>query len=104
MLPMLFLMALAIENMADILTTNDLLEPYREFFANWPVIGKLSTCKYCQMFWLSVLCFGFWMPPSWVFFILAVHRTSFLISEFYDRYVNRAPLHLYMQQAKDENV
>jgi hypothetical protein len=51
---LILLVAIAIENITDILTTVDLLEKKREWFRNkFPKIGKLATCNYCQTWWLS---------------------------------------------------
>lgn len=94
-----FLLVLAIENMADICTYSDILEPVRIWIeTTFPKIGKLVRCKYCKMFWFALL-FSLVAAPSWLISCFALHRVAFLVSEFYERYINRAPYHLYVQQA-----
>ena len=94
------LLILAIENLSDILVKVDLLQGCRDWFKkNFPKIGKLAECKYCQMFWMSLFCFCVAMPPSCLILALSAHRLATLVSEFYDRYMNQAPLNVYVQQA-----
>ena len=89
---------IAIENIADILTGVDLLETWRQRFETLlPKLGRLARCKYCQMFWLSLIFFCLCTPPACVLLALAAHRISTLLSEFCDRYLNRAPTHLFVQ-------
>lgn len=86
------LLALAVENAADMLTGLDLFEPGRVWFENSvPRFSKLARCKYCQTFWLFGLCVLL-LPPFWLVAWFAGHRIIQLISEFYDRYLNRAPI------------
>lgn len=97
------LAVLAIENTADILSGVDLLQGARQWFSSeFPKIGKLATCKYCQMLWLSLMFFCVWMPPACLLTALAAHRLATLASEFYDRYLNRAPLSVYVQRPSDQ--
>ena len=96
------LLALAIENLSDILVNVDIawMEKTRAWFEKVPYIGKLARCRYCQMLWLAVL-FCLVVPPVWMVMALALHRVGQLISEFYERYLNRAPLNIYVQQPKN---
>jgi len=120
----LMIIVLAIENIADILTNHDLFISIREWFERifkkigekmdfilrrvpflkrllqraGRIFNKLTTCKYCQMFWLSLIFFCLWMPPSNLMLAFAAHRIATLVSEFYDRYLNRAPISVFVQQ------
>lgn len=97
------LTVLAIDNLADILTNVDLLEWLRLWIEkNFPKAGKIARCKYCQMFWLALAC-ALFAPPAWLIYCLALHRVAQFSSELYDRYINRAPMHLYIQQATTQN-
>lgn len=92
------LVIIAVENIADILTTVELLERPRAWYKKtFPKVERLATCKKCQMLWLSLLFFCFWMPPLSLVTALAAHRLGTLFSEFCDRYLNRAPSHLFVQ-------
>jgi len=97
----LFLLVIAIENLADIFTNVEWLESARVWFeTNAGPFWKLARCKYCQMFWLSLICATV-AVPAWIIMTLAIHRLAFIFSEFSDRYINGAPLHLFVQQKKD---
>ncbi len=99
----LILVALAIENLTDILVTVDFLEGWRaKFEAMFPRIGRLARCKYCQSFWLSGVA-ALLLPPIevagglvvlWFAIHLLAHfaRVAHEAShEFLERYLNRAP-------------
>jgi len=73
------LVALAIENATDILTTVDLLEKQRKWFRNrFPRIGKLATCSYCQTFWLSGIA-GFFLPMTLLSCLFDCTMVGFLL-------------------------
>lgn len=92
------LIIIAIENIADILTSVDLLDGARTWYKKaFPKLERLATCKYCQMFWLCLLFFCVWTPPTSLIMALAGHRLATLFSEFCERYLNRAPTHLFVQ-------
>jgi hypothetical protein len=73
------LIALAIENLTDILTTVDLLEKQREWFRNkFPKVAKLATCNYCQTWWLSGIA-GLFLPLTLVSCLFDCEILGFLI-------------------------
>lgn len=93
----LFLLVLAVENAADILTGVDLLSGFRNWFtALFPRFGKIAICKYCQTFWLTPLFF--FVLPKWVWIWFAVHRLAILLAEFAERYLGRSPISIFVQQ------
>ncbi len=91
----LFLLVLAVENLADILNNADPFEAARVWFEKLPIIGELARCKYCKIFWISLL-FVTLPIPNWIIYTLAIHRLGFFLSEF-----NERPIHLFVQQSKD---
>lgn len=96
----LIITILAIENLSDILTTVEWLEGARAWYKKaFPKLERLAGCKYCQMFWMCLIFFCLWMPPACLLIALAAHRLATLFSEFCDRYLGRAPTHLFVQQA-----
>jgi hypothetical protein len=113
------LFVLAIDNITDIVSTVELLKPMREKFkAKFPGFAKLAECRYCQSFWLSGLVsavcplafpimsklFGdsivIWVT-AWVVSWFAIHRAAQFTREFMDRYLNRAPMSLFIQTAQE---
>lgn len=109
------LLVLAIDNITDIVSTVDLLAPAREWFkAKFPKFGKIAECRYCQSLWLSAIATGFcpvaypalshyfgdtaviWLI-GWLASWFATHRTIQFTREFMDRYLNRAPLNVFLQ-------
>jgi hypothetical protein len=105
----LFLTVLAVENLSHILTTVDLLEPIRCWLqARLGKLGKLATCGYCQSFWLSIAAAYFLINDplpfavKWIVVALAAHRAANFISEFMERYMNRAPLNIFATVRKEE--
>lgn len=85
------LLILAIENLADMLTGLEHLEWARKLLDKVPFFGNIGRCKYCQSFWLIglTLCVA---VPQWLVMWFGIHRIVTLVSEFFDRYLNRAPL------------
>jgi hypothetical protein len=97
---------LAVEDVATILLTVDLLDGPRTWArAKFPKIGKIVTCRLCQSFWLS-LAFGLVFPvepfrelipngPADILKVLLVwlpcHGLSMMWAEARERYMNRAP-------------
>jgi hypothetical protein len=117
MLLTMLLLALAIENITDILVNLDLFEPLRvKFETMFPRIGKLARCKFCQSLWLSgiatattVQLEGVLLLASWpalhllTHFVRVAHESS---HEFLERYLNRAPTKIYIlgdESRKDDN-
>lgn len=102
------MLALAAENIAEILTNTDPLElgylPQARAWCetNLGKFGKLATCKYCQMFWLCLL-FTTAVMPAWFIACFALHRVCQFFSEFYERWMNRAPTSVFLMQAKADN-
>lgn len=89
----MILLVLAVDNVSDMLTNLDLLEWARNILDKVPFFGKIGRCKYCQSFWLLGIAMCPWIAvPSWAIFWLAMHRIVQFVGEFYDRYLNRAPL------------
>jgi len=87
----LIICVLAIENMADMLSSLDLLEPARVWFeTKFPKLWRLARCKYCQAFWLTGIVL---LLPIPIFMLtwFAIHRAAIGISEFFDRFLN-API------------
>jgi hypothetical protein len=91
-----FLLVLAVENLADMLTTLDIFDvPRKKFQAccvklRIPKAAKLAECKFCLSFWLC-LAASFFAPPLWLVASLAAHRACQFLSEFAERYFNRWP-------------
>ena len=105
----LVLTILAVENLSHILTTVDLLEPVRCWLqARLGKLGKLAVCGYCQSFWLSILAAYFLIngplpfAMEWIVVALAAHRAANFVSEFGERYMNRAPLSIFATIRKEE--
>ena len=97
----LILLVLAIENLANILSTVDLLEPARTCFeTKFPKMGKLARCAYCQAFWIALLACTLGLP-NWFVMTLAIHRLCVFLTEFSERYLGRAPLSIFVRQSKD---
>lgn len=108
------LLALAIERFTDLTTTLDLLEGCRSRFARrFPRFGKLAGCKFCQSFWASLvvgwtcpyplLSSLFSAPLAALVFKsvvlwLSLFGMALLLDEFLDRYLNRAPLSIFLSQ------
>jgi hypothetical protein len=92
-----FMLVLAAENLADMLTTLDLFATPRRLFQEGcsklriPEMGKLAECRFCQVFWicLALLLLGL---PSLPIACLAAHRACQFLSEFSERYFNRWPV------------
>lgn len=97
---------LAVENLATLLSTVDLLDRPRKWLNNKsPVAGKLASCRLCQSFWLSLaFSLAYPMGPFVDFFgerygaiagtllvWLSAHGLAVMWAEFRDRYLNRAP-------------
>lgn len=94
----LILIALAVENLADILVNIDLLENTRaRFEVTFPKFKKLARCKYCQMFWLSAIYFSLGVPIL-VVNCFAVHRIAQFFNEFFRRYLNDAPINIFVNK------
>jgi len=101
------LSSLAIDNVTSILTSVDLLERPRLWFASkLPRLANLASCAFCQSWWL---CFPtgisvVYFPDARVVqaFIVAmvIHRVSQFLYEFFDRYLNRAPMNLFATVVK----
>lgn len=89
----MILLVLAIENLADMLTNLEYLEWARKLMDKIPFFGKIARCKYCQSFWLVglTLCPAIAIP-QWAVMWLGLHRIVTLAAEFFDRYLNRAPI------------
>jgi hypothetical protein len=95
----LLIAALAADDIADILSGGQAAnEGLFERFRGWchrlcPVLGKLSECRYCQTFWISVAIVSAWtVAPSMVevvVMVFAMHRLSQLYGEIFDRLINR---------------
>ena len=108
----------AINNITNILTTVDLLESSRiKFQTKFPKIGKLAVCCYCQSFWLSMIVSGLmtvlaWPCPSipfyigWVLTWFCMHRIIELVDQFYQRYLNQAPVTVFatVRHVNDESL
>lgn len=115
----LFLMTtLAIERLTEITTTVDSLECLRAFWEKmFPKVQLLATCKFCQTFWLSGII-GIITPFSliqglafnlFIGFILksfilwlSLWGMALIWSEFMDRYLNRAPINLFVMKPTDD--
>lgn len=112
----MFLVAVAIERYCEILTSVDFLEPIRARWERWlPWVGKLATCKYCQCFWMSAAAAYFLPFPLiellfttaacafWTKFAVmlpAYWMMSLVIGEFMERYMNRAPMSVFLQKGE----
>jgi protein tyrosine phosphatase (PTP) superfamily phosphohydrolase (DUF442 family) len=61
-------------------------------------LAKLAECRYCQMFWMLLglsVVINIYGMPKWlgvIVFLLAAHRIAQFFWEFFDRYMNRAPM------------
>lgn len=65
-LVLIFLIAIVIDQVTDIIATVDLIEGLRARFRKaFPSIAKLSWCSFCQSFWLSMVI-GLFLPLSMV--------------------------------------
>jgi hypothetical protein len=116
----LILTVLAVENLAEIFVTkidlqkcidwlllpswpnlaNFCNEMRSGFWDAFPLLNKLAGCKFCEMFWLTGLFLLLPMPllvTTW----LAIHRLAQFLSEFLERYLNRAPLSVFIQKPSD---
>lgn len=105
--------SLAIDNLADILTTVDLLERPRLWFQlAFPRLGKIAVCAYCQSFWFLIPTSFFLVSmPEFqsvkiAIVALAMHRMAQFLTEFFDRYKGRAPLNVFatVVQPKDQET
>jgi hypothetical protein len=103
---LIILLPFAIENAADILATVDLLDGFREWFKfKFRKIGKVVECKYCLGFWLSgvagvtLVAFGFCAAIQVAILWLGLHRVVTLLDEFTERYMNRAPLSVFLSES-----
>lgn len=117
----LILTVLAVENLAEILLTKVSLKECLAWFGKsypktaaffeelragfwdaFPTLKKMSECKYCLSWWIALFV-SYWIvcPPmplmiQWPITALAIHRLITLLAEFFDRYLNRAPLSVWM--------
>ena len=103
------LSVLAVDNLSHILTSVDLFERFRKWVQDNFKFGKLAVCAYCQSFWLSIPV-AFWLISGdlpliakWVIVALAMHRLANFVSEFGERYLNRAPINVFAIIKKDED-
>jgi hypothetical protein len=112
MLEFLFLfaiLALAVANLSNLLTTVDLLECPRKWFErNFPRLAKLATCQLCQSFWMSGASSVFLSLWAWEGFSgwvpiwaripvvwLAIHLAARMIHLVVDGVPIRTPVGLY---------
>ena len=74
-----------------------------------PRLAKLSECKYCLGFWISGatalvlstlgLCVVLKVAILW----LGLHRVATFLDEFMERYLNRAPLSVFLARREMED-
>jgi hypothetical protein len=96
----LFLLAIAVEAVTEILTSSEITKPIRSVWRNWTYsvhrpptdsiaqyakiwVDKLITCGYCTSVWVSGF-FAIWSPKfdfgntfiNWLFVAFVLHRLS----------------------------
>lgn len=103
------LSSLAIDDLTNILTTVDLLEKPRLWFQLFfPRLRKIAVCAYCQSWWLCIptsvvlVTFPGLVAVQIAIVAFAMHRMTQASSEFFERYMGRAPLNVVATVFKND--